>query len=160
MGYVPRQSFGQVLREKRFAAGMTLENLASRLKVTKGYLSRLESGKAVPSVSMIQKVAAVLGLDAATLSVRAGQLPSEVQKMLREHPDEALRLLRDAFAGGESDAFVARDAAGGLAGLGHNPKSQEDRSAPGGMDTKESGCSMKPEVRIESGKETAEELYA
>jgi len=34
------------------------------------------------------------------------------------------------------------------------------RSAPGGMDTKESGCSMKPEVRIESGKETAEELYA
>ena len=33
-------------------------------------------------------------------------------------------------------------------------------SAPGSMDTKESGCSMRPEVRNESGEETAEELYA
>jgi site-specific DNA-methyltransferase (adenine-specific) len=136
LGYVPRRSFGQVLKEKRLAAGTTLEKLASRLKVTKGYLSRLESDKAAPSVSMIQKVAAVLGLDAATLSVRAGQLPSEVQKMLREHPDEALGLLREAFASGDG-AFVARDAAGGLgtrselaSGLGHNPNRGREVQPP------------------------------
>ena len=35
-----------------------------------------------------------------------------------------------------------------------------ERSASDSMDALESGCNMRPEVRIESGEETVEDLYA
>jgi hypothetical protein len=41
-----------------------------------------------------------------------------------------------------------------------NPDYTAKWSAPGSMDTGESGCSMKPEDRIESGEEAKKDLYA
>lgn len=100
------QEFGQHLRTQRVAAGYALADLARKLKVTKGYLSRLESGKAKPSMAMIERMANALNIDPSPLSVLAGYLPIDVKQILYRHPVEAPTILRETFgqysADGES----------------------------------------------------------
>jgi len=94
---------------------MTLAGLASRLRVTKGYVSRLESGKSQPSARMVERIAAVFRKDAAEFSLLAGHLPDDVQAILRSHPAEALGLLRESYASENDSAFVSRDGASAVA---------------------------------------------
>jgi site-specific DNA-methyltransferase (adenine-specific) len=105
-------AFGQMLRREREAAGVTLSALASRLRVSKGYLSRLETGKTLPSADMVVRIATILGADSAALSVLAGQLPADVQEILQNHPVEALDLLRDSYPASDEAAPICRDASG------------------------------------------------
>jgi len=93
----PEPAFGLALRREREAASLTLSALAARLKVTKGYLSRMETGKTLPSAHMVVRIASFLGKDPAGLSVLAGHLPPDVQEILCAHPEEAVGLLRDTF---------------------------------------------------------------
>lgn len=58
---------GRRLRRHRLAAGFTLEKLAKKAGFDKGYLSRIENGKKVPPISTLSSLAAVLGIDAASL---------------------------------------------------------------------------------------------
>jgi site-specific DNA-methyltransferase (adenine-specific) len=90
--------FGSRLRKQRLASGYSLALLSSRVKTTKGYLSRLESGKAKPSRDMIGRIARVLNVDATPLYVLAGYLPTDVRRILCRYPMEAPLLLREAFA--------------------------------------------------------------
>jgi DNA modification methylase/plasmid maintenance system antidote protein VapI len=105
-------AFGQMLRREREAAGVTLSALASRLKVSKGYLSRLETGKTLPSADMVARIAGILGSNSTVLSVLAGQLPADVQEILQNHPVEALDLLRESYPASDEAAPVCRDASG------------------------------------------------
>lgn len=89
--------FGHRLRAERVAAGLSLAALASRLKVTKGYLSRLETGKAEPSAQMVKDVAQALDIDPDPLYILAGHLPTDVKDILYRYPVEAPAILRDAF---------------------------------------------------------------
>jgi site-specific DNA-methyltransferase (adenine-specific) len=116
----PEPAFGLALRREREAAGLTLSALAARLKVTKGYLSRMETGKTLPSKDMVVKIASFLGRDPAGLSVLAGHLPPDVQEILRIHPVEALDLLRENYAPSDEAAPLCRDSSGsvGLAEAG------------------------------------------
>jgi DNA modification methylase/transcriptional regulator with XRE-family HTH domain len=104
-----------MLRREREAAGVTLSALASRLKVTKGYLSRLETGKTLPSADMVVRIATILGTSPTVLSVLAGQLPADVQEILLSHPVEALDLLRESYPASDEAAPVCRDASGTFA---------------------------------------------
>ena len=74
------REFGQLLRTERLAAGYSLGALAFKLKVTKGYLSRLEQGKAKPSKPMIARIAKTLTIDPSSLFVLAGYLPTDVDR--------------------------------------------------------------------------------
>jgi site-specific DNA-methyltransferase (adenine-specific) len=115
MKAVERESaFGQMLRREREAAGVTLSALASRLRVSKGYLSRLETGKTLPSADMVARIAATLGTDSAALSVLAGQLPADVQEILQNHPVEALDLLRESYPANDEAAPICRDSSGAV----------------------------------------------
>lgn len=100
------REFGQRLRAERLARGYSLADLARKLKVTKGYLSRLERGKAKPSVAMIERIAKALNIDPSPLYVLAGYLPTDVKQILYRYPVEAPTILRETFAeysaGGES----------------------------------------------------------
>ncbi len=93
------KQFGHQLRSNRLTADLTLSALADRLKVTKGYLSRVEQGKAIPSASMIERMAKVMGVDSEPLLILAGYLPADVQHILHSHPIEAPTVLREAFGG-------------------------------------------------------------
>ena len=90
-------AFGQRLREERQATGRSLSDLARTLQVTKGYLSRLERGKAKPSKGIIESIARALKIDPGPLRVLAGDLPDDVRQILYHHPEDAPTLLRETF---------------------------------------------------------------
>ncbi len=90
-------AFGQRLREERQATGRSLSDLARTLQVTKGYLSRLERGKAKPSKGIIESIARALKIDLGPLRVLAGDLPDDVRQIPYHHPEDAPTLLRETF---------------------------------------------------------------
>jgi transcriptional regulator with XRE-family HTH domain len=58
----PQQAFGQRVRELRLAAGMTQEDLAERCGLFRTYMSRIETGQANPTLTMIHALADSLEL--------------------------------------------------------------------------------------------------
>lgn len=52
----------QILLDARKNAGLTQAELAERIGADKGYISRLERGLTVPTVSTLYKIAAAMGL--------------------------------------------------------------------------------------------------
>lgn len=53
----------QAIRRIRQARGLTLDGLAKRSNLTKGYLSKVENAKSSPPVSTLQNLALALGVD-------------------------------------------------------------------------------------------------
>lgn len=97
MKSVNSRGLGKVIKDKRQLLGITLSSLSSKLKVTKGYLSRLESGKAIPSATMIKKLAGSLKLESGRLSILVGHFPSDVEQILYKNPIAAPAILRETF---------------------------------------------------------------
>ena len=89
--------FGQALRQMRSAKGMGLKQLAPDLGVTHSYLSKLEHGRVRPSSDLVDRVAAYFDEDADALLLAASRVPDDVLQILRNHPDEAVALLRQTF---------------------------------------------------------------
>lgn len=52
----------QILLDARKNAGLTQQELADRIGANKGYISRLERGLTVPTVSTLYRIAAAMGL--------------------------------------------------------------------------------------------------
>jgi len=96
------KDFGQRLRSERISAGLSLTALSEKLKATKGYLSRLESGQAIPAAKMVERIAKILHIDPDPLHILAGYLPADVEQILYEHPLKAPAILRETF--GEYDS--------------------------------------------------------
>ena len=88
---------GTFLRSERESRGWTLEQLAKRLQVTKGYLSRLEGGKAKPAARLIGRIAKIWQIDPNPLLILAGHVPAEVREILLSNPVEAPNVLRESF---------------------------------------------------------------
>ena len=75
--------FGQHLRAARLACGWTQADLAKRLGVSKGYISRLEGGRARPAKSTVLRLAEVCGTDPGALLIMAGHLPGDEKGQYR-----------------------------------------------------------------------------
>lgn len=52
----------QILLDARKKAGLTQKELAERIGANKGYISRLERGLTIPTVSTLYRIAAAMGL--------------------------------------------------------------------------------------------------
>lgn len=89
--------FGQHLRASRLAIGLTQAEVAKRLRVSKGYISRLEGGKARPAEPTVRRLAEVCAKDPSSFLLLAGHLPRDVREILQQHPTEAPALLRATF---------------------------------------------------------------
>jgi transcriptional regulator with XRE-family HTH domain len=63
---------GGRLRQLRQSAGMTLTELAEQAGFGKGYLSRIETGRKVPPLATLSRIAAVLGTDVSSLLSKPG----------------------------------------------------------------------------------------
>ena len=55
-----RDRFGERVRELRQAAGIAQEELAARAKLSRHYVSEMESGKRNPSIEVVEKIASGL----------------------------------------------------------------------------------------------------
>ncbi len=91
--------FGQILRQLRTATGIGIQRLAPELQVNYTYLSKLENDEINPSVELVERVAEYFDYDRDALLLSAGKVPEEILDILRAHPDEALKFLRDRFGG-------------------------------------------------------------
>ncbi|MDT2023165.1 cupin domain-containing protein [Methylocella sp. CPCC 101449] len=60
-------SIGSRLRSIRKMKGLTLDVLADQIGLTKGYLSKVETGQKVPPIATLARVAHALQIDVATL---------------------------------------------------------------------------------------------
>jgi HTH-type transcriptional regulator, competence development regulator len=91
--------FGQILRRLRTTTGIGIKRLAPELQVNYTYLSKLENDEITPSVELVGRVAEYFHYDRDALLLSAGKVPEEIIDILRAHPDEALKFLRDRFGG-------------------------------------------------------------
>jgi transcriptional regulator with XRE-family HTH domain len=60
-------AIGSRLRKLRKTKGLTLDVLAEQIGLTKGYLSKVETGQKVPPIATLARVASALATDVATL---------------------------------------------------------------------------------------------
>src|ERR1700689_1726562 len=65
-------SVGAQLRERRFAVGMSLRELARRIEVSPSLVSQIETGKIQPSVRTLIAIVSELGLSVDHIFERAG----------------------------------------------------------------------------------------
>jgi transcriptional regulator with XRE-family HTH domain len=56
----PQRAFGQRIRQLRLAAGLTQEDLSERCGLFRTYMSRIETGQANPTLTMIHALATSL----------------------------------------------------------------------------------------------------
>ena len=61
------RAFGQALRRQRQVAGLSQEELAARAGLHRTFVSLLERGLRNPSLDVVRRLAAPLGITAATL---------------------------------------------------------------------------------------------
>ena len=82
------ESFGQIIHRKRLEFGLTLAEVAIRIRSHKGYISGIENEKMKPpSLKFVKRLARVLALDEIELLVLAHveKAPLEIRTALREH---------------------------------------------------------------------------
>ncbi len=70
---VNKMEIGRKLRRLRKSRALTLEEVAQRANLTKGFLSQIERDKASPSVAALKQILDVLGEDLSTFFQDAGE---------------------------------------------------------------------------------------
>lgn len=84
------RSFGDIMKDARKAAGMTLEDVANKLDTHKGYISGIERGRtAPPSDKYMPKIAKMFGYDEIALLAlaHAEKAPEQVREVFLEAVD-------------------------------------------------------------------------
>jgi transcriptional regulator with XRE-family HTH domain len=76
---------GQRLQALRRGQGLTLEVLATDSGLSAGYLSQIENGQAVPSLTALQVIAASLGVEVATFFPDDGNATTRVVRAADRH---------------------------------------------------------------------------
>ena len=78
--------FGYHLKAARLESGLTQADVASRLGVSKGYISRLESGKARPAEATVRRLAELCATDPDRSSSWPITCPPTFEKFYRSTP--------------------------------------------------------------------------
>jgi transcriptional regulator with XRE-family HTH domain len=89
-------TFGETLRERRRAAGLSQRELAERTGLDFSYISKVENGRLPPpAADTVVAICRVLGAPPEELLALAGKLPSDVQARVGTSP-VAQRFLSEA----------------------------------------------------------------
>ena len=88
---------GDKLKSLRNDQGIGIKKLAEHLDVDYSYLSKIENAKANPSRETIGRIAQYFKCSEEELLVLSEKLPADVEKILKEHPVEAIKYLRRRF---------------------------------------------------------------
>ena len=96
------RSLGDVLRDARVAANLTLRELAKQLDIAPSYLSDIENDRRIPAEEVLQTIATHLHLPFPDLMALAGRIGDDAERYLRRHPTAGV-LLRSITSGRLSD---------------------------------------------------------
>lgn len=90
--------FGQTIRKLRKAKNLTLRGLASKVKVTFTYLSKIENEKLdfgdYPSEAVIRELAKALDADPDELLLSAKKIPDDIRRRVLQRPDVFRKLAK------------------------------------------------------------------
>lgn len=97
MGSKPKH-FGQYIREKRVARGLSLRKFADLIDVSPTYLSLVEQGKVErpPTAERIRRMAEILGENPDELAALAGRVLEDLPEIIIKQPAQLPELLREA----------------------------------------------------------------
>jgi transcriptional regulator with XRE-family HTH domain len=90
---------GGILKQQRISLPLTLQELASKAKVSASHLGRIERGERFPSAHILRKIAAPLGFEENELFTLAGYLSTPASATAERIP---------ISASGKLDPYVAR----------------------------------------------------
>ena len=93
-----RNSLGEVLRQKRVAIPLTLQELAKISGISPSHLGRIERGERYPSARMLRKLAKPLGFEEDELFTVAGYLSPQSESASEEETEH----------NGHLDPYVAK----------------------------------------------------
>lgn len=85
---------GRLIQERRVELDVTQRELAAWAGIKQQYLSKIEHGRETPSDQKIVQIAVALDLDRDELILAAGRIPDDVMRILGQHPDRALGMVR------------------------------------------------------------------
>jgi transcriptional regulator with XRE-family HTH domain len=93
-----REKFGAFIRREREAKGLSLRDMAKKIKVSPTFLSKVEIEDWKPGEEKLRKIAEVIGCDADDLLARAGRVPTELSEIIKlsPHRHHMTALLRTA----------------------------------------------------------------
>lgn len=96
-----KRTFGQIIREKRQALGMSQKELASKIKKEDGtpispqYQNDIEFDRRdAPSETMIRQYAKILDLPVDGLILAAGRVPEDVRHLAASDPNSAAQVFQ------------------------------------------------------------------
>src|SRR5262245_44902961 len=81
-----REKFGAFIRQEREAKGLSLRDMAKKIKVSPTFLSKVETEDWKPGEEKLRKIAEVIGCDPDDLLARAGRIPSELSEIIKQSP--------------------------------------------------------------------------
>lgn len=86
-------SLGRTVRRLRKEAGLTQHELASRIGITKSFLSRIENDRRNPSLDTLRRVASALSVWPGLLlgAFVQTEMPEEVRETFEAYLDEIVR---------------------------------------------------------------------
>jgi transcriptional regulator with XRE-family HTH domain len=80
------KTLGQVIRDARVAADMSLREFAKKVGITPSYQSDIENDRRIPAEEVLKKIAGLLNLDFAALMALGGRFGDDAERYLRRHP--------------------------------------------------------------------------
>ena len=107
-----REKFGAFIRREREAKGISLRDMAKKIKVSPTFLSKVETEDWKPGEEKLRKSAEVIGCDPDDLGAGAGRVPTELSEIIRQSPHrhQMTALLRTAkgFTAEEMEKLVSQ----------------------------------------------------
>ena len=93
-----RQTFGDVLRERRLAKGYSLRKFAELVDISPTYLSLVEKNKVEkpPTAERVKRMAELLGENPDEMIALAGRVPGDLSQIIQSQPTQMPELLREA----------------------------------------------------------------
>jgi transcriptional regulator with XRE-family HTH domain len=91
-----RKRFGQFVRDRRTAKGLSLRKFAELVGVSPTYLSQVEQGNCdPPTAERVRRMAEILGENADELTALAGRVPTDLPRMLQKQPAQLAAFIRE-----------------------------------------------------------------
>src|SRR5438093_13569616 len=80
------RSLGDIIRDARVAADISLRELAKKLSITASYISDIENNHRIPSEEVLRGIAETFDLPFDRLMALAGRVGDVAERYLKQHP--------------------------------------------------------------------------